>query len=124
MTRRLDRINVLLRQEISRLLVGELKDPRLSSMVSITEVDTSPDLRHARVYVSVLGDEQAKRSTLQALKSASGFIHRSMRENLALKTVPALDFYLDESIERGAELLEKIRQVTSGPANSEKGAPS
>ncbi len=124
MTRRLDRINVLLRQEISRLLAGELKDPRLSSVVSITEVDTSPDLRHARVYVSVLGDEQAKRSTLQALKSASGFIHRSMRESLALKTVPALDFYLDESIERGAELLEKIRQVTSGPDSPGKGAPS
>ena len=108
MTRRMDRVNVLLREEISRQLATELKDPRISSMVSVTRVDTSPDLGLAKVYVSVLGDQTAKSSTLVALKSASGFIHRSMRDHIALRKVPSVDFYLDESIEQGAKVLKLI----------------
>ena len=111
MTRRMDRVNVLLRQEISRVLAAELRDPRVSSMVSITYVDSSADLHHARVGVSVMGDEAQKRSTLKALKSAAGFIHRNIRRHLTLKTVPSLQFYLDDSIERGAEMLEMIKDL-------------
>ncbi|MCH8205992.1 MAG: 30S ribosome-binding factor RbfA [Chloroflexi bacterium] len=111
MTRRMDRVNALLRQEISRVLTIELKDPRLSSVVSITHVDSSPDLKRARVFVSVLGDKDAKKRTLTALKSARGFIHRSIRQQLTLKAVPTLEFRLDESIEQGAEMLERIRDL-------------
>ena len=121
MTRRMDRINVVLRQEISRVLALELRDPRLASMVSITQVDTSADLHHAKVYVSVMGDREAKRSTLQALKSAAGFIHRELRYHLTLKAVPSLQFHLDESIERGAEILQLIND-SSPAAGQDEGA--
>ena len=115
MSRRMARVNVLLRQEISRVAAVELRDPRLSLIVSITHVDTSADLRHAKVYVSVLGPPSEKQSTLKALKSAAGFINRSMRRNLALKATPSLEFFLDESIERGAELLQLIEEVAPQP---------
>ncbi len=112
MNRRMDRVNVLLRHEISRVLSSELSDPRLARLVSVTSVDTSTDLRHAKVYISVLGEKSDKRATLDALKSASGYIHRSIRPKLALRNVPHLVFYLDESIEQGTELLEKIKQAS------------
>ena len=111
MTRRLDRVNVLLRQEISRVLSSELRDPRIASIVSVTRVDTSADLRHANVFVSVFGDQSEQRSTLKGLKSAAGFIHRNLRHTLKLRAVPSLRFQLDQSIELGAELLEKIKEV-------------
>ena len=111
MTRRMERVNGLLRQEISHVLAAELRDPRISSVVSVTHVDASADLRHAKVFVSVLGDDPEKLRTLKALKSAAGFIHRSIRRNLSLKAVPSLGFYLDESIEQGAEMLQMIKDA-------------
>ena len=114
MTRRIDRVNGLLRQEISRVLTTELRDPRLSSLVSITHVKTSADLHHAKVYVSVLAEPSVKKTTLEGLKSAAGFISRTMRERVTLRTIPQLEFYLDESIEQGAEVLKMIRDVAPG----------
>lgn len=111
MSRRIDRVNGLLRQEIGRVLTTRLKDPRLSSIMSVTRVDTSADLRRARVFVSVLGDETAKQLTLRALRSAAGFIHRDVRRHLTMKAVPVLTFQIDESIEQGAEMLRKIRAL-------------
>ncbi len=111
MTRRVQRVNVVLRQEISRVLAEELKDPRLSAMVSVTLVRTASDLRSAKVYVSVLGDATEKADTLAALRSASGFVRRSIRRRLSLRSVPHVEFQIDESIERGAELLKLISEV-------------
>ena len=108
MNRRMDRVNMLVRQEISRILAVEMNDPRLSSLISVTEVRTSRDLRSARVYFSVLGDEHAKREALAALESAAGYIHRTMKRNLDLKYAPFLSFRLDESIEMGADMLDLI----------------
>ena len=115
MTRRLERVNVLLRDEISAVLSSELSDPRLTSMVSVTEVDCSPDLGRAKVFVSVLGGDDDKSATLEALKSAAGFVHHSLRSRVKLRAVPSLDFRLDESIEMGTDLLEKIRQIAPQP---------
>ena len=108
MNRRIDRVNMLVRQEISRILATEMNDPRLSSLISITEVQTSRDLRNARVYFSVLGDEGTKRETLAAMENAGGFIHRTMKRNLKLKFAPVLSFRLDESIEQGTDMLDLI----------------
>jgi len=119
MTRRMDRVNVLLRQEISLVLTSQLKDPRLSSFVSVTRVDSSSDMKHARVFVSVFGDDAAKKGTLTALKSAARFVHRAVRQQLAIKNVPALSFHLDESIEQGAEMLERIKNLTSNDLNEQ-----
>ena len=115
MSRRMDRVNVVLRQEISRVLTSELKDPRLSTVVSVTHVESSADLKHATVFISVLGDKDAKELTLTALKSAAGFIHRRVRKQISLRSVPALRFRLDESIEQGAELSKLISEVSPGP---------
>jgi len=112
MARRIDRVNVLLRQEISRVLAVELNDPRLSTLVSITRVSASSDLRQAKVYVSVYGDATDKKEALIGLKSAARYIHRAIRENISLKFIPHLEFHLDESIERGDEVLEMIDQVS------------
>jgi ribosome-binding factor A len=111
-THRLDRINVLLRQEISQLVAHEVKDPRLSGLISITRVETTPDLSQAKVFVSVLGNADDKAKTLIALKSAAGFLQRSMRQNLTLRKVPAIEFHTDESIERAAEVLRLMKEVS------------
>ena len=113
MSRRVDRINAILRREISRVLATELRDPRISTIVSVTRVDATSDLRYAKVYISVLGDEEEKRRTLRALRSASGFVHWNLRKHLAFKAVPSLEFVLDESIEQGAKMLELIDRLAS-----------
>ena len=110
----MERVNVLLLQEISLVLATEIRDPRLPSMVSVTRVESSADLQVARVFVSVLGSEQDKKNALKALRSASGFIHREMVRRLKLKRVPSMEFRLDESIEKGAELLGLIKGVSYG----------
>ena len=112
MSRRMERVNVLVRQEISQIMFADLNDPRLSGVVSVTRVDTAPDLRSAKVYISVLGDAEAKRRNMEALTSAGGFIHRVLKRNLSsLKHIPFLSFQLDESIEKGAEMIEMIDRI-------------
>ena len=108
MSRRIERVNMLVRQEISQIMAVEMNDPRLSTLISITEVRTSSDLRRAKVYFSVLGDENTKQKVLAAMESAGGFIHRTMKRNLKLKFAPVLSFELDESIEQGTEILDLI----------------
>jgi len=119
MTRRLERVNALLRQEISRIVAAELRDPRLSKIVSVTRVDTSRDLSRSWVYVSVMGQQVHKDDTLKALKSASGFIHRALRDRLSLRAIPTVGFRIDESIEQGAEMLRLIDEVMPGPETDE-----
>ncbi|MBI4298232.1 MAG: 30S ribosome-binding factor RbfA [Chloroflexi bacterium] len=120
MTRRVDRVNALLRQEISQLLVTEIKDPRLSSVLSITHVDISKDLRYAKVFVSVLGDKGAKAQSIQALNSATGFLRRELSRRLSFRNTPELRFVLDDSIEYGARLLEIIEEIAPNSGNSEE----
>jgi ribosome-binding factor A len=111
----MERVNGLLRQVISDMLASELKDPRLSSLISVTRVETTADLSTARVYVSVLGDQAAKRSTLSVLRSAAGFVRKGMRRQVSFKRVPSIDFHIDESIEQGEEVLKLIKEVAPGP---------
>ena len=108
---RIERVNALLREEIGSVLAGELNDPRISPMASVTRVDTSRDLSFARVYVSVLGTDQEKADTMQALTAAAGFIHRAIRPHLRMRNVPHLAFHLDEAIEKGAEMIAFIDEV-------------
>lgn len=110
-SRRVERLNELFRSEISELLRRELKDPRLGSMVTITSVQTAPDLHHARVFVSVLGSQTEQRQTIEALRHASGFLRRELASRLDLRTVPELEFRLDESIARGERILQLLREV-------------
>lgn len=122
MTHRIERVNSLMRQELSELLQREVKDPRLGSSVIVTGVETAPDMRHAKIFVSrLLGTEEEKRETLAALVSASGFLKRELAEKLRLRHIPDLTFEWDDSIERGAHLLELIDKVSGESAEKNKG---
>ena len=118
MPRRVDRINGLLRQEISELLSRQIKDPRLNAVVSITEVRTSSDLRNAQVYVSVMGDQETQDSALAGIQSAATYLRRELRDRLSMRYVPFLKFFLDKSIEDASQLLtimDGIRDQESAP---------
>jgi ribosome-binding factor A len=121
MSRRVDRINGLLRQEISQLLARQIKDPRLTGVISITQVKTSSDLRNAIVYVSVMGDEVTKHSALEGIQSAAKFMRRELGDRLTLRYVPFLKFELDESIEDAEHILRIMDQIkdSRGAAESE-----
>ena len=110
MTRRSERTSQLIKREISRLLEREVNDPRLSGLISLTEVSLSPDLKHAKVFVSVLGNEH-KNDMLEGFNAASGFLRRELATHLKLRYTPTLSFHYDDSIERGARLLELMEDI-------------
>lgn len=113
--KRLERVNQLVREEISRLLQRELKDPRLG-FVTVTEVETTKDLRAAKVFVSVLGDERQWTASLAALASARGFIRNWLKHHLDLRVTPELDFRPDRSMEHAARIQALLRGLDVTPA--------
>jgi ribosome-binding factor A len=111
-SRRIERINHLLRQEIANLLTREVKDSTLAqSMISITDVETSPDLRQAKVYFSVYGDEEEIEAARSHLNRASGFLHRNLKQRLDLRYTPHLEFVLDRSLARGDRIMRLMRTI-------------
>jgi ribosome-binding factor A len=113
MSRRSERTSKLIQREISGLLEREVNDPRLIKFVSVTQVTLSPDLKHAKVYVSTLGTEINKKDLLAGFNKASGFLRKELAAHLRLKQIPELSFYYDDSIERGARLLELIGELST-----------
>ena len=111
MSRRIDRVNELLRLEISQVLARQIKDPRLSGVITITEVKTTPDLRNALVLLSVMGDQEAKKSALAGIESAAKFLRRELRGRLTLRYVPFLRFDLDDSLEHADRLMRIMNQI-------------
>ena len=113
MTRRLERVNSLIREEISDLLRREIKDPRLGGFVAVTTVETAPDLKHAIVYVSHIGEPSQRQEILNALSAASGFLHHELTKRLNMRRAPDLTFQWDDSIERGERLLRLMDEVAA-----------
>jgi ribosome-binding factor A len=113
MAHRIERVGNLIRHEISQLLQRQVKDPRLGNFVTVTEVSISSDLRYAKVFVSCIGSEEVKRDTLSGLAAASGFLRNQLSKRLRLRRIPELSFHWDDSIERGAHLLQLIDEVSS-----------
>ena len=107
---RQEKLGELIAVEISDLLRNRVKDPRVG-FASITRVEVSGDFRHARIFVSVMGDPEEQRETMKALKHAAGFLRHELATRLTLRYMPELDFRLDTSIEKGAQILNLIRQV-------------
>ena len=106
---RMRRVDEAMREVLSAAITSEIKDPRVG-FVTVTSVDTSPDLRHARVYVSVLGDEKVRRRSMDGLASAHGYLQKRVAGELRIKHTPTLEFLYDDSTDRGmriAELLEE-----------------
>jgi ribosome-binding factor A len=108
--RRIERINQSIRTEISEILQRRVKDPRLNSFITVTRVATSPDLRHAEVFVSIIGESAEKDEALQTLVHASSFFHRELGKRLRLRYIPKLTFTLDNSIAQGSQILQLIDQ--------------
>ncbi len=117
MSRRVERINGLLRQEISQLLAREIKDPRLGGVISITQVQTASDLRSARVLVSVMGDQETRETALEGIQSAAAFLRRELRDRLKLRYVPFLKFSLDDSMENADALLRLMDRLRAEPVD-------
>ncbi len=111
MSRRVDRVNELLRLEISQLLARQVKDPRLSGVITITEVKAAPDLRTALVLVSVMGDDETKKTALAGIQSAAKFMRRELRDRVSLRYVPFLSFTLDDSLETSDRLMGMLNQI-------------
>ncbi|MFZ5989832.1 MAG: 30S ribosome-binding factor RbfA [Bacillota bacterium] len=109
---RIMRISEEVRKELSSIIQNELKDPRLSKLISITRVNVTKDLRYAKVYVSVLGSDAEKASSIEGLKSAAGFIRREIGHRIQLRYTPEIHFELDNSIEQGAYITRLISETS------------
>jgi ribosome-binding factor A len=121
----MERLDELVRQEIARLIAEEVRDPRVG-FTTVMGARVSPDLRHARVYVSVLGDDAEKEAAVDALRRASGFLRSRLGAIVEMRYLPELEFELDRSLERAArieEILERVRPP-AGPADEPSGEES
>lgn len=111
MSRRTDRINEQLREEISTLLTRQVKDPRLNAVISITRVVSSGDLRSARVYISVMGNQETREAALAGMRSAASYLRRELRDRINMKHTPFLSYQLDDSLEEADQVLRLMNRV-------------
>lgn len=113
------RINGEVRRELSNLILNEIKDPRICPMTSVVEVEVAPDLKTAKAYISVLGDEQAQKDTLAGLKSAEGYIRSALAKSINLRNTPEIRFVMDQSIEYGVNMSKMIDDVNRNSRREE-----
>lgn len=113
------RINGEVLKELSNIIRGEIKDPRIHPMTSVVAVEVSPDLKTCKAYISVLGDEQAQKDTIKGLKSAEGFIRTKLARNINLRNTPEITFVPDQSIEYGVNMSRLIDEVNGNVNKTE-----
>lgn len=111
------RINGEAQKELSSIIRGEIKDPRIHPMTSVMAVEVAPDLKTCKAYISVLGNQEAKEATIRGLNSAEGYIRRQLARNLNLRNTPEIRFILDESIEYGVNMSKLIDDVAKRDAS-------
>jgi ribosome-binding factor A len=116
-TRRTRQVGEFLREELTDIIRREVKDPRIGFM-SVTRVDVTPDLRHAAVYISVLGTDEEREETLKALRSASGFIRHHLKPRLRMRQIPELEFRDDRSMEHAEQIARTLREISVVPATT------
>ncbi|MEC4816890.1 MAG: 30S ribosome-binding factor RbfA [Scytonema sp. PMC 1069.18] len=110
--RRVSRVAELIKREVSQMLLNGIKDDRVGTgMVSVTDVDVSGDLQHAKIYVSIYGTEDAKAETMAGLKSATGYVRSELGARVRLRRTPEVVFIEDRSIERGSKVLSLLNQL-------------
>ncbi len=105
------RINGEVMRELSNIIRGEIKDPRINPMTSVVSVEVSPDLKQCKAYISVLGNEESQKSTLEGLRSAEGYIRRELAHTINLRNTPEIIFIIDQSIEYGVNMSRFIDEV-------------
>ena len=118
------RINAEVQKELSNIIRGEIKDPRIHPMTSVMAVEVAPDLKTCKAFISVLGSEESKQSTIKGLKSAEGYIRRQLAKNLNLRNTPEIRFILDESViehdhSKGTESEDGEKQDTAETEDEE-----
>jgi ribosome-binding factor A len=118
-----ERIAHLMRREVADILQRKMRDPRVSAMVSVTDVELTQDLSLARVYVGVLADAAERDRVLDALRNAAGFVRHELGSRLDLREIPELRFEIDHSIERGARVDELLRRIREGTPIEDEEAP-
>ena len=111
------RINGEVQKELSSIIRGEIKDPRIHPMTSVMAVEVAPDLKTCKAYISVLGNQEAKEATIRGLNSAEGYIRRQLARNLNLRNTPEIRFILDQSIEYGVNMSKLIDDVAKRDAS-------
>ncbi len=112
MSTRQQKVQELLKQEISDIFLREFKDPRLG-FVTITDAEVSSDMRHARIFISVMGSDDVRKRNLKVLNNASHFIRSALSKRMSMKTIPDLEFRIDESIDQGIRMLELLEKIKS-----------
>lgn len=110
--RRTERVSVLLRQHLSEIIARDIKDPRISGVITIVHVGVSKDMRYAKVYTSVMGSPEGSRQAVNALTRAAGFLRNQLKDKLSMRAIPFLSFLHDNSIEQGNNMLSKIDEVS------------
>lgn len=108
------RVNGEVQKELSRIISQEIKDPRIHPMTSIVSTEVTPDLKFAKIYVSVLGSDEEKAETEKGLKSATSYIRGQLAKNLNLRNTPELTFVMDDSIAYGVDMSKKIDDLQKG----------
>lgn len=119
--KRINRISEEVRRVVSDLLLSEIKDPRISGMPSVNRVNVTKDLKFAKIYVSVLGNEEEKANTIKGLESAKGFIRKEIGRRIDLRHVPEPLFFLDETIEQAIHMSKLIDEVNKDIHERETG---
>lgn len=114
------RVNTEVMHELSNILRGGIKDPRVAKFTSVVAVEVAPDLKTCKAYISVLGDEKAQADTIKGLQSAEGYIRRELAHSLNLRNTPEIRFILDQSIEYGVAMSKKIDDITKGSKKEEE----
>lgn len=118
--KRTDRLNSLLREVISEVIKRDVRNPQVSELLTITRVQITPDLHYAKVYVSVMGPEQSKKSTLDALNTAAGYIAVQSSHKVVMRYFPELKFYLDDSVDKQMRLEELMNNIANERENREQ----
>ena len=114
------RVNTEVMHELSNILRGGIKDPRVAEFTSVVAVEVAPDLKTCKAYISVLGDEKAQADTIRGLQSAEGYIRRELAHSLNLRNTPEIRFVLDQSIEYGVAMSKKIDAITKRQEKEEE----
>ena len=117
--KRLGRISEEVRKVASEIIASGLKDPRINPMTTVTNVEVTRDLRYAKIYVSVLGDDREKDETIKGLENAKGFLRREISSKIDLRYTPEPMFFLDESIEKGIYMSKLIEEVNKNSREQE-----
>ncbi len=117
--RRVARVAELIKREVGQMLLNGIKDDRVGAgMVSVTDVDVSGDLQHAKIFVSIYGTEEARAETMAGLKSATGYVRSELGHRIRLRRTPEVVFQEDRSIERGSRVLSLLNQLNQRPSKA------